>query len=63
MGQSPAQAFLAGVVALGVHGAAGVRRVMLNHGQSEPLASRIFCVMAAGAATLSAAIMTGLARG
>jgi succinate dehydrogenase/fumarate reductase cytochrome b subunit len=54
--------FLA-VIALGIHGAAGVRRVMLHHGQSARRAERTFSVVVAGAAALSVAIMTGLIRG
>ncbi|QSQ23191.1 hypothetical protein JY651_50320 [Pyxidicoccus parkwayensis] len=54
--------FLA-VVALGVHGAAGIRRVMLHHGQPTQRAERTFLVVVAGAVALSAAIMTGLIRG
>jgi succinate dehydrogenase/fumarate reductase cytochrome b subunit len=51
--------FLA-VIALGIHGAAGVRRVMLNHGQALQLAQKAFYVITASAAALSASIMAGL---
>lgn len=54
--------FLA-VVAIGVHGGAGVRRVMLNHGRSPQLAQNTFYIVVAGAAALSASIMVGLIRG
>jgi len=54
--------FLA-VIAFGVHGGAGARRVMLNHGRAVQLADRTFCVVAAGAAALSGSIIVGLIRG
>jgi succinate dehydrogenase/fumarate reductase cytochrome b subunit len=54
--------FLA-VVALGVHGGAGIRRVMLAHGRPAQQADRIFYVCAAAATALSASIMTALIRG
>jgi succinate dehydrogenase/fumarate reductase cytochrome b subunit len=52
--------YFLGIVALGVHGGAGVRRVMLNHGQALKLADSSFYALAVAAALLSAAIMTGL---
>jgi hypothetical protein len=51
------------VMALGIHGGAGVRIVMLNHGQSTLLAEKTFYVVVAGAAALSASIMIELIRG
>lgn len=54
--------FLA-VIALGIHGAAGIRHIMLSHGRSMQLADRSFYVTATGAAVLSACIMTALIRG
>jgi succinate dehydrogenase/fumarate reductase cytochrome b subunit len=55
--------YFLGVIALGVHGGAGVRRVMLNHGRSMRLADTTFYAVVAGSAVLSAAIMVGLIRG
>jgi succinate dehydrogenase/fumarate reductase cytochrome b subunit len=51
--------FLA-IIALGVHGGAGLRRIMLNHGGSLKLADSSFYTLVVAAALLSAAIMTGL---
>ena len=51
--------FLA-IIALGVHGGAGVRRVMLNHHGALKLADSSFYTLVVAAALLSAAIMTGL---
>jgi hypothetical protein len=53
--------FLA-VIALGIHLGAGARQILLAHGQSAQIAARGFYAVAAGAAVLSAAIMTGLIR-
>lgn len=54
--------FLA-VVALGIHGAAGLRKVLLSHGRSAHCAEKAFYVVASGAAVLSTSIMVGLIRG
>ena len=54
--------FLA-VIALGIHGAAGLRKVMMIHGRSEALANAMFYGVTGGAALLSGLIMTGLIRG
>jgi succinate dehydrogenase/fumarate reductase cytochrome b subunit len=51
--------FLA-IIAFGVHGAVGVRSVMMSHGNSMQRADRAFGVIVAAATVLSAAIMVGL---
>ena len=51
--------FLA-IVAFGVHGAAGVRSVLMNHGSSMQQADRAFALIVAAATVLSASIMVGL---
>jgi succinate dehydrogenase/fumarate reductase cytochrome b subunit len=53
--------FLA-VIALGVHGAAGLRKVMIIHGRSAELADAMFYGVTGGAAIVSGLIMTGLFR-
>jgi hypothetical protein len=52
--------YFLGIIALGIHGGLGVRRVMLNHGQPLRAADSTFYALTAGSALLSAAIMTGL---
>jgi hypothetical protein len=54
--------FLA-VIALGIHLGAGARHILLAHCQSAQTATRGFYAVVAGAAVLSAAIITGLIRG
>jgi hypothetical protein len=53
--------FLA-VIALGVHGAAGVRKVMMMHGRSAAFAEAMFYGFTGGAVIVSGLIMTGLFR-
>ena len=53
--------FLA-VIALGVHGAAAIRYLMLNHGRPAASAQRAFYVVVAASAIVSTLIMTGLVR-
>ena len=52
--------YFLGIIALGIHGGVGVRRVMLNHGGPTQLANSAFYVLVTGSALLSGAIMTGL---
>jgi succinate dehydrogenase/fumarate reductase cytochrome b subunit len=51
------------VIALGIHGGAGIRHVMLSHGRSMQFADKSFYVAVAAAAALSTAIMAALIRG
>jgi succinate dehydrogenase/fumarate reductase cytochrome b subunit len=51
------------VIALGIHGGAGIRHVLLNHGRSMQLADKSFHVAVAAAAVLSTSIMAALIRG
>lgn len=51
------------VIALGIHGGAGIRHVMLSHGRSAQSADKAFYVAVAGSAALSASIMAALIRG
>jgi succinate dehydrogenase/fumarate reductase cytochrome b subunit len=51
------------VIALGIHGGAGIRHVILSHGRSMQLADKSFHVTVAAATVLSASIMTALIRG
>jgi len=51
------------VIALAVHGGAGVRTVMLAHGGTKQRADTTFYLVIAGALLLSASIMTALIRG
>jgi succinate dehydrogenase/fumarate reductase cytochrome b subunit len=51
------------VIALAVHGGAGVRTVMLAHGGTKQTADTTFYIVIAGAFLLSASIMTALIRG
>jgi succinate dehydrogenase/fumarate reductase cytochrome b subunit len=50
------------VIALGVHGACGLRIVALGHGASPALGARLVAVVAAISALVSALILTGLFR-
>jgi succinate dehydrogenase/fumarate reductase cytochrome b subunit len=50
------------VIALGIHGGAGIRQVMLSHGRSMQFADKSFHVAVAAAAVLSTSIMTALIR-
>lgn len=54
--------FLA-VIAFGIHGAAGVRKVLSTHGRSAQLADKTFYAVVAAAAAVSVSIMAGLIRG
>jgi succinate dehydrogenase/fumarate reductase cytochrome b subunit len=53
--------FLA-IVALAVHGAAGIRSVMLHHGAAPERARTAFYVVTAAAAALAVTIMIGIVR-
>jgi succinate dehydrogenase/fumarate reductase cytochrome b subunit len=53
--------FLA-VIALGVHGGAGIRKVMVGHGVSFRVANGIFYAVTGGAVVLSGLILTALLR-
>jgi hypothetical protein len=54
--------YFLGVIALGVHAAAGLRYVILARGNSRHMADRLFLGTAAGATVISSVIMWGLLR-
>lgn len=55
--------YVLAVVALGIHGGAGIRRVLLAHGRPAQQAYRIFYVCVVAATVLSASIITAVIRG
>lgn len=52
-----------GVIALGVHGAAGLRYLTMAHGVSERMANRLFVGAIFGAVLASSLIVTGMIVG
>jgi succinate dehydrogenase/fumarate reductase cytochrome b subunit len=54
--------YFLGVIALGVHAGAGLRFVLIAHGQSLQLANRVFFVVTAATTAVSVLILTALLR-
>lgn len=55
--------YLLGVIALGVHAAAGLRHVLIARGHAISVVDRWFTVATAASVVIAALIMTGLLRG